>query len=123
MRAVTVSGASGMIGRRLVAELQSAGVAVTILSREPVRAQHALGEVETHRWDPLADAETSARGRGSASASPATRFSVPVTRLSRIARLTAGDQRCETGAPARWATASRPASASAGAASSVGSHR
>jgi uncharacterized protein len=50
---ITVSGASGMIGRRLVQELQRQGWAVTILSREPIRAQHALGEVETYRWDPV----------------------------------------------------------------------
>ena len=42
-----------MIGRRLVDALLRAGVEVTILSREPVRAQNALGEVETYRWDPL----------------------------------------------------------------------
>jgi uncharacterized protein len=53
MPAVTVTGASGMIGRRLVAELQRTGWEVTILSREPVRAQHALGEVETYRWEPV----------------------------------------------------------------------
>jgi uncharacterized protein (TIGR01777 family) len=53
MPAVTVSGASGMIGRRLVAELQREGWEVTILSREPVRAQHALGDVETYKWDPV----------------------------------------------------------------------
>jgi uncharacterized protein len=53
MPAVTVSGASGMIGRRLVTELLESGWDVTILSREPVRAQHALGEVETYRWDPV----------------------------------------------------------------------
>ena len=53
MPSITVSGASGMIGRRLVDELQRQGWEVTILSREPVRAQHALGEVETYRWDPV----------------------------------------------------------------------
>jgi uncharacterized protein len=56
MPAITVSGASGMIGRRLVTELQREGWEVTILSREPVRAQHALGEVETYRWDPIEEA-------------------------------------------------------------------
>ena len=56
MPAVTVTGASGMIGRRLVGELQRAGWEVTILTREPVRAQHALGEVETYRWEPTEEA-------------------------------------------------------------------
>jgi hypothetical protein len=53
MPAVTVTGASGMIGRRLVAELQREGWEVTILSREPERARHALGDVQAYRWDPV----------------------------------------------------------------------
>jgi uncharacterized protein len=53
MPAVTVTGASGMIGRRLVAQLQREGWEVTILSREPERARRALGGVEAHRWDPV----------------------------------------------------------------------
>ena len=53
MASETVTGASGMIGRRLVAELQARGDHVTILSREPERARHALGEVEAHRWNPI----------------------------------------------------------------------
>jgi uncharacterized protein len=51
--AVTVSGASGMIGRRLVAELLGDGWDVTILSREPERARRALGGVRAYEWDPL----------------------------------------------------------------------
>jgi len=53
MPSVTVTGASGLIGRRLVRELQHSGWEVTILSREPLRAQNSLGEVETYRWDPV----------------------------------------------------------------------
>jgi uncharacterized protein len=53
MPAVTVTGASGMIGRRLVGELQRQGWHVTILSREPERARRALGDVEAHSWDPV----------------------------------------------------------------------
>ncbi|HXB15291.1 MAG TPA: TIGR01777 family oxidoreductase [Solirubrobacteraceae bacterium] len=53
MPSVTVSGASGMIGRRLVAELLGDGWDVTILSREPERARRALGDVRAHAWDPV----------------------------------------------------------------------
>ena len=48
---VTVTGATGMIGRRLVAELKSRGDEVTVLSRNPDRAQEALG-VEAIAWNP-----------------------------------------------------------------------
>src|ERR1035437_2678226 len=50
---------------------------------------------------------------------PASRLLVPSTRLSRIARLVCALQRCATGSPARWNTAWRPDSASAGAASLI----
>jgi uncharacterized protein (TIGR01777 family) len=53
MPTVTVTGASGMIGRRLVAELLGAGWEVTVLSREPERAQLSLGDVEVHAWNPV----------------------------------------------------------------------
>ena len=46
---------------------------------------------------------------------------MPSTRESRIARLASSDQRWAIGSPARWTTASRPASASAGAGSESGS--
>jgi uncharacterized protein len=52
---VTVTGASGMIGRRLVAELLRADWDVSILSREPERAHHALGEVRAFAWNPIAE--------------------------------------------------------------------
>jgi uncharacterized protein (TIGR01777 family) len=48
---VTVTGATGMIGRRLVAELKSRGDEVTVLSRNPEKAKAALG-VEAFAWDP-----------------------------------------------------------------------
>jgi len=48
---VTVTGATGLIGSRLVRELQARGDEVTVLSRDPDRAREALG-VEAHRWDP-----------------------------------------------------------------------
>jgi uncharacterized protein len=40
---VTVTGATGLIGRRVVATLQERGDTVTVLSRDPERAQAALG--------------------------------------------------------------------------------
>ena len=51
---VTVTGASGLIGSALVAELRERGAEVTVLSRDPSRAREALG-VEAVRWDPLAE--------------------------------------------------------------------
>jgi uncharacterized protein (TIGR01777 family) len=50
---VTVTGATGLIGTRLVAALRARGDAVTVLSRDPDRARAALGEVEAHGWRPL----------------------------------------------------------------------
>ena len=52
---VTVTGATGLIGRRLVAALQERGTHVSVLSRDAERARAALGEVEAFSWDPLAD--------------------------------------------------------------------
>jgi len=49
---VTVTGASGLIGSALVAELHEHGAEVTVLSRDPSRAREALG-VEAVGWDPL----------------------------------------------------------------------
>jgi uncharacterized protein len=50
---VTVSGATGLIGSRLVAALKERGDEVTVLSRNPERAREALG-VEAAAWDPTA---------------------------------------------------------------------
>lgn len=50
---VTVTGATGLIGTRIVAALQARGDEVTVLSRSPERAAAALG-VEAAAWDPLA---------------------------------------------------------------------
>jgi uncharacterized protein (TIGR01777 family) len=49
---VTVTGASGLIGSALVAELREQGAEVTVLSRNPSRAREELG-VEAVGWDPL----------------------------------------------------------------------
>jgi uncharacterized protein (TIGR01777 family) len=51
---VTVTGASGLIGSALVAELRKHGAEVTVLSRDPARVREALG-VEAVGWDPLAE--------------------------------------------------------------------
>ena len=89
MPAVTVTGASGLIGRRLVGELQRAGWEVTILSREPLRAQNALGEVETYRWDPVEEpAPAAGAGRPRRGRAPRRRAGLPAL-----------DARCQAGDP------------------------
>jgi uncharacterized protein (TIGR01777 family) len=50
---VTLTGATGLIGTRLVHALRDRGDAVTVLSRSPENAREALG-VEALAWDPLA---------------------------------------------------------------------
>ncbi len=51
---VTVTGASGLVGTALVAELREHGAEVTVLSRDPSRARNMAG-VATMRWDPLGE--------------------------------------------------------------------
>jgi uncharacterized protein (TIGR01777 family) len=50
---VTVTGATGLIGERLVNALRARGDEVTVLSRDPQRAREALGDVEAQPWRPL----------------------------------------------------------------------
>jgi uncharacterized protein (TIGR01777 family) len=50
---VTVTGATGLIGTRLVHALRARGDDVTVLTRSPERAQAKLG-AEALTWDPLA---------------------------------------------------------------------
>jgi uncharacterized protein len=50
---VTVTGATGLIGPPLVAALREHGAQVTILTRDPQRAERALGDVEAVRWEPM----------------------------------------------------------------------
>jgi uncharacterized protein (TIGR01777 family) len=59
---VTVTGATGLIGTRLVAALARRGDEVTVLSRDPARARERLGSgIEAVAWDPLGEpAPTSA---------------------------------------------------------------
>jgi uncharacterized protein (TIGR01777 family) len=52
---VAVTGATGLIGSRLVAELCARGDEVLVLSRDPDRARRALG-VGAERWDASAGA-------------------------------------------------------------------
>ncbi len=49
---ITVTGATGLIGTRLVRTLKQRGDEVTVLSRDPERARHGLG-VDAHAWQPL----------------------------------------------------------------------
>lgn len=52
---VTVTGATGLIGPQLTAELLARGAEVTVLSRDPENARSKLGDVTAFAWDPLAD--------------------------------------------------------------------
>ncbi len=61
---VTVTGATGLIGTKLVRALRGRGDGVTVLSRSPEKAQAALG-VPAVGWDPMAGPapEEALRGR------------------------------------------------------------
>jgi uncharacterized protein len=50
---VTLTGATGLIGSKLVRALRERGDTVTVLSRSPGKAQSALG-VDAVAWDPMA---------------------------------------------------------------------
>lgn len=50
---ITMTGATGLIGRKLVKALRERGDGVTVLSRSPEKAGATLG-VEAVRWDPSA---------------------------------------------------------------------
>jgi hypothetical protein len=53
---VTITGATGLIGSRLVGALKRDGWQVTVLTRDPQRARADLGEdVEAHAWDLLSE--------------------------------------------------------------------
>jgi uncharacterized protein len=51
---VAVTGATGLIGSRLVAALLERGDDVTVLSRDAGRARESLGQVTALSWDPAA---------------------------------------------------------------------
>jgi uncharacterized protein (TIGR01777 family) len=50
---VAVTGATGLIGTRIVGALQARGDEVTVLSRDALRAREALGDVDAHAWTPV----------------------------------------------------------------------
>jgi hypothetical protein len=50
---VTLTGATGLIGSRLVRALHARGDQVTVLTRDPDRARSTLGDVEAHAWRAL----------------------------------------------------------------------
>ena len=53
---IAVTGASGLIGSALVARLGERGDEVTVLTRDPGRAQGKFGaDVQALRWDPLSE--------------------------------------------------------------------
>jgi uncharacterized protein len=53
---VTVTGATGLIGARLLAALAERDAQVTVLSRDPARAARRLGaSVEVHGWRPASE--------------------------------------------------------------------
>ncbi len=51
---VTITGATGLIGTKLVKALQARGDGVTVLSRSPEKAKGTLPGVEAVAWDPAA---------------------------------------------------------------------
>ncbi len=56
---ITLTGATGLIGSRLVRALKARGDEVTVLSRNPAKAREALG-VDAVEWDPMAGAAPTA---------------------------------------------------------------
>jgi len=50
---IAITGATGLIGARIVDALLARGDEVTVLSRDPLRAREALGDVEAHAWGAL----------------------------------------------------------------------
>ena len=89
----------------------------------PAGSDSSTGSSPRAPYQPIADIDTSAPGRSASSrrASPSTRFRVPSSRDSRIRCFALAVQRCATFSPSRWMTPSRPASASGGGGSAVGS--
>lgn len=53
---LTVTGATGLIGTRLLAALTTRGDEVTVLTRDPARTRERLGAaIETVAWDPVGE--------------------------------------------------------------------
>lgn len=55
-RRIAITGATGLIGPRLVNELRARDYEITVLSRDPARAREKLGEVEAVHWDLMEEA-------------------------------------------------------------------
>ncbi len=53
--AVTVTGATGLLGPSLVSALRERDAQVTVLSRDPERARDRLGDVQALAWDLLSE--------------------------------------------------------------------
>lgn len=62
---VLLTGATGLIGPKVVASLRKRGAEVTVLSRNPDRARQVLGDVQAHHWDLLAEPAPAAALQGS----------------------------------------------------------
>jgi uncharacterized protein (TIGR01777 family) len=54
-RRVAITGATGLIGRQLIAALGGHGWEITVLSSDPARARATLGDLEVVRWDALGE--------------------------------------------------------------------
>jgi uncharacterized protein len=54
-RRVTITGATGLIGPRMVGALLDKSWEVTVLSRDPQRAREKLGDVQAHAWDLMSE--------------------------------------------------------------------
>jgi hypothetical protein len=89
---VTITGATGLIGPAVVAELRERGAQITVLSRNPQRAGNEL-QTEAVGWDPLEEAAPSAAlaGRDAvvhlAGAPVAQRWSASARRAIRESRV------------------------------------
>ena len=116
---VTLSGATGLIGRGLARRLAEQGVALTVLSRSPERArtrlQDAAGAIEAVAWDPLREPAPPAALQGSdavvhLAVNPPVRCSPNRATLCRIAR---GGSSSRSGlASGRWFFVMRTSSSS-----------
>jgi uncharacterized protein (TIGR01777 family) len=90
--AVTVTGATGLLGPTLVDALRKRDAQVTVLTRDPARARERLGDVEAVSWDLLSEPAPAAplRGRGAvlhlAGEPVAQRWSEKVKRAIRDSR-------------------------------------
>jgi uncharacterized protein (TIGR01777 family) len=65
-RRVTVTGATGLLGPRLIRELQGDGWEVTVLTRDPDKARARLDGVEAVRWDLMGEPAPAAALEGRA---------------------------------------------------------